>query len=226
MLLILLSLLIAGLSWLATGNLYISFGIFFIFSGYLFLIGKPMMNRRLQINERMHQCYQFINSTIISLSVKNTLSSALEAINQQLPKPLIKEMEQGQHMEPYELLRFLETYFPFKVYSLFTRIISLYLEQGGDIVEMAGLLLGNARRLETYNRKEENAAKRKLSNFITLWILTMVILIMSRFLISDLYLRMMSGLYFQIGMGIFFVFMLFSLHRWIVSFSVKRTYEN
>ena len=76
---IIVSLVFAGITFIATQNVLSSFLILMTTLMFFVLIARRLINKNQLKIHRYHQCFQFINTFIISLNVKGSLSSAIQS---------------------------------------------------------------------------------------------------------------------------------------------------
>ncbi|MCX5775675.1 MAG: hypothetical protein NTV44_04880 [Firmicutes bacterium] len=207
-----IAVMIGAIAWAGTDSWFISGIISAIIFAYLFFyVDKILSSHRIHIKKR-HECYQFINSFIIAISVKKTVGAALETITDQFGGALKEELQSVEHLDSLDTLTYLNKYFSLPLYDLFLKIINLYLEQGRDILLMSELLIYEARRMEENINVLDVMGKRKALNFSILWIMTAIIILFCRFGIRAFYLQMLnSPLFLSILVG-FFLFALLSFH--------------
>ena len=73
------SIVFAGVNYIACQNLFTTLFIFLIsFLFFVLVVRRQMTKNQLKIH-RYHQCYQFINSFIVSLNIKGSMNAAIEA---------------------------------------------------------------------------------------------------------------------------------------------------
>lgn len=214
------SLLIGGSAYLITQHLIMSVVIMFGFILYFEIAFNPFRRRNTFISTRYSECYQFINAFIIAFSIKGTLSGSLESCQAQQPDSVKEAIEKINHINIEERLEYLGKYFPFYVYDLFLNIINLSQEQGGNILDTSKHLLREIRQIEEQKDRIFKASIRKLGEIIILWGLSIVILILVRFSLNQFYNLIVNNLFFRIGIGIFYAFMLISLY-----FSLKQIFK-
>jgi len=205
-------------AWLASESAYLtavvglSFGFYFLY--WLPRMTKPFFNN----GDRQRQCYQFINSFVIALSVKKTLGGALESVLGQVRDDLRTYINSNSSIDTMDILTNLRIRFPFRNYDMFLTIIDLYTEQGGSILKMSHLLLANLREEQNSYQARLIIAKRKLSNYVILWSMTLIVLVFARYGIADLFMNMASNPIFMMGLGAYFLFMLYAIHAWTTRF--------
>ena len=77
---ILISLVMAAASYLATDNYFMLGGVFVIYIALSLLFYIPRLVGFENQCQRFHECYHFINNFIISLSIKKAINAALENV--------------------------------------------------------------------------------------------------------------------------------------------------
>ena len=205
-------------AWLSSENIYLTAVVGILFGAY-FLFWFPRMTKPFfNYGDRRQQCYQFINSFVIALSVKKTLGGALESVLGQIRDDLRTHINSIATLDTMEVLANLKIRFPFPDYEMFLTIVDLYTEQGGSILKMSQLLLANLREQQNNYQARLIIAKRKLSNYVILWSLTLVVLVFARFGISGLFILMASNPIFMMGLCAYFLFMLYAINAWTVRF--------
>ena len=76
---IIVSFVLTGISFITTQNIFVSVFIFLISNAFfVFVVNRKMKKNQLKIH-RYHQCFHFINSFIISLNVKGSMSAAIQS---------------------------------------------------------------------------------------------------------------------------------------------------
>ncbi len=206
------SLILGVMAWVGTDHLWISLGFVAVSLLDCFFYWDPKFERRETTNLKKHECFQFVNSFIIALSVKKTLGNAYQTIVQQTTGGLADELRGNQHLNTSEALECLMSYFGTPSYALFLNIIRLYEQQGGDILLMGEFLVHEVRREEEKLTLTEVMVRRKLTNFVVLWMMTLVILLFCRFGISSFYHQMLGNPIFILMMVVFLGFLLVSFH--------------
>lgn len=136
---------------------------------------------------RFKACYSFINSYIISLSIKLTLPSALESTLLSMDEESKSEFEGIDHLNDLEKLDYLKKYYHFHIYELFLNIISIYEERGGNILDISSYLLNESRNQNEYLIRVESMGRRKWVEFSILWFLSLTIMVILRFALSQFF---------------------------------------
>lgn len=223
------SLVISFTSYLATNQMYIPIGIFAIYVIYYFLFIRKRIKKYLLRVEVVHACYHFVNSFIITLSVKESLEEAYQNGLRIAPKALIEETQQIENMNIIERIKFLRSYFNLAIYKMFINIIELHQEQGGNILTISDSLIRECTRVEKTLSESTSIGKRHLVEFIILWLLSFLIMIFLRFALTQFYFQMIKSM-LMVGLICgFYIIFLASLHLFLVKFSdisLKEDIEN
>ena len=184
----------AGLSFIASENYISSLIIFLISIGFFVFIVRRQKDKYQDKTRRYHQCFRFINTYIVSLSIKGSLSYARESCYN-ISEPKVKEvMDSIKEMDEEEQLSYLCKYFKFDLYHLFVDTISLWNEQGGDILTC------------------ESLHKGRIVEFSILWGITLIILASLRFALSQFYSKVIKTPFYQVAVVVIFLFVLISIY--------------
>lgn len=206
------SFVFGGVSYISTQNLILSICVFLLSSMFLILYVRRELNKFNTKTHRYHQCYQFINSYLISLSIKGSMSAALESgyeISDEGTKEIIDSIKE---LSEEEKLQYLDKYFKFDLYHLFVDTVLLWNEEGGDILEMSQYLVNKARLKEEYLINCKSIHRSKLVEFAVLWAITLAILCVLRFALSQFFSRISQTIIYQAAVGSLFAFIIFSIY--------------
>ena len=209
---IIVSLVFAGVTFIASQNIFSTIAIFLIFSAFFVLIARRLINNSQQKIHRYHECYQFINSFIISLNVKGSLSSAMESAYNTSDGGTKEIIDSIKELSEEEKLSYLIKYFKFDLYRLFTDTVFLWNEQGGDIIKMSHHLVEQVRLKEEYVLACQNINKSKSVEFIVLWSIALMILVALRFALSEFFVRISQTIFYQIAIVVTMLFSLVSIY--------------
>ena len=201
------SLIIALVFYLASDNYFVAIGILLIYVLVGIFVFSPMLVRYAKVIERYHECYHFVNNFIIALSIKKAIGAALENTVYSMGNDFQEMISKLENMDDSQKLRYLQgSYFPFHTYQLFIHVIELYQEEGGDILQMSKYLIADARNAEEYINLTNSISGRKYIEITVLWMISLAILVILRFSLSEFYKAIKSQLFFQyalIGIAVF-----------------------
>ena len=210
---IIIALTASGVSYLVSENIFITIGVFVIYAISSYVLFIPKLVKYEKVIQRFHECYHFINNFIISLSIKKTIGLALENVSLSMNTSFQEMFSSLQDMSDEEKIKYLNgNYFPFHLYQLFIQVISLYQEQGGDILKMSKYLLSDLRYNEEYVSKVQGQGVRKCVEIGVLWLICFAILGFVRFALKDFYASLKQQTIFIVSIALFMVFVLFSIY--------------
>ena len=213
---VLVSFAFAGLIFIASENVISTISIFLISLLFFVLLIKRQIDKYQEKTRRYHQCYQFINSYLISLSIKGSLSAARESGYGTADKATREVIDSIKDLDEEEKLSYLSKYFKFDLYHLFVDTIKVWSEQGGDILTMSQYLINQVRLKEEYLLFCESVHRSKLIEFFVLWGITLTILTSLRFALSQFYTRIIHAMFFQIAVVVLFLFVLLSIYLMVM----------
>lgn len=203
---IIVSFLFGIFAYISSNNLILGFSIAPVFALYFLIFGVRMIKKWKSEVKNHHLCFNFINSFIISLNIKKTLSGAFESNAILMNQNSEFELDSIANLTTMQKIEYLEKHFQFHIYKLFVEIIKLYDEQGGDILEMSDNLIKTTRREEEYVISIAQKSKRKLFEIVLLWVFTFLILLFVRFGLGNFFVSVTSNPFFTAAIGFFFAF--------------------
>ena len=212
----LISIGIAVIVYIALDSLLYSLPVFIIYLLVAFLLLIPKLKKHSFRVMRFHECYHFINNFIIALSIKKSISGAMESTVSTMPSEFIEVYDSIENQSEMDKLNYLSDYFGFDVYLLFLQIIELWQDEGGDILAYSKHLISESQYNEEYISKVEANSKKKVFELVTLWAFCLVILVFLRFSLQDFYQHIKGQIFFIVSILIFSLFVLFSIFLLVV----------
>lgn len=209
---VLISLIVGVIAFVALENIFVAASVFVIYLIVSIFLILPKLKKYEFIKVRYHECYHFINNFIISLSIKKSISGALETTVGSMPSEFIDLYSGLENMSENEKLDYLSSYFEFYDYSLFLQIIYIWQEEGGDIIAMSKYLIGNIRSNEEYISQVDTIARRKYIEIGILWAISLSIVVILRFALSQFYDRVKGQLLFIVSISMVFAFVLLTIY--------------
>ena len=209
---IVVSFVFAGITFIASQNIISSISIFILFTLFFILIARRQINKSQLKIRRYHQCFQFINTFVVSLNVKGSLSAAIQSAYDIADESTKEIIDSIKELSEEEKITYLIKYFKFDIYRLFVDTISLWNEQGGDIIKMSRYLVEQARLKEEYLLSCQRLNKSKTIEFTVLWIISLVILAALRFALSQFFNRITQTIFYQVAIVVIILFALFSIY--------------
>ena len=206
------SIALSGLIYLASENLIITISLFLTTNlFFIFLVKRRIDKAHLKIH-RYHQCFQFINSFLISLNIKGSLSAAMQSgydTSDEATKEIIDSIKE---MNEEEKITYLSKYFKFDLYHLFVDTVLLWNEEGGDILKMSRRLIDQIRLKEEYLLTCQSIHRTKTVEFVILWSIALSILAVLRFALSQFFSYILHTIVYQTSIVVIMLFMLLSVY--------------
>ena len=209
---IVVSIVFSGVTFIASQNIFSSIILFVLSNAFFVLIARRQINKSQQKIHRYHQCFQFINSYLVSLNVKGSLSLAMESSYETADEGTKEIIDSIKDLSEQEKVSYLSKYFRFDLYHLFADMVFLWNEQGGDILAMSRHLVEQVRLKEEYLLTCESLNKSKTIEFVVLWAIALVILASLRFALSQFFDRISKTIIYQVAVVVVILFALLSIY--------------
>ena len=207
-----ISVVFSGIAYIASQNILSSIFVFLIFLLFFVFIARRHINKNQLKIHRYHQCFQFVNTFIVSLNVKGSLSAAMQSAYDTADQDTKEIIESINELTEEEKISYLTKYFKFDLYHLFVDTIGLWNEQGGDVIKMSRHLVEQVRLKEEYLLACESINKTKSVEFVVLWSIAIAILAALRFALSQFFARICQTIFYQIAIVAILLFALFSIY--------------
>lgn len=214
-----LSMIVALCSYLTTNIIYIPLGIFVIYVAYYFIFLRRKIKNYFVRAERIHCCYHFINSFLITLSVKESFEDAYQNGIRLSNKELEMEVTQIENMPILDRIKYLRRYFNLGIYRMFVNVVGMYQEQGGNIINISDGLMRECTRVEKSLSESIAIGNKHLVEFIILWALAFLIIVFIRFSLADFYFKMIASMEMIAMICGFFILCLLAIHLFIMQFT-------
>lgn len=216
---VLLTLMLAIVAYLTSFDIYIPIFLVASYLLYYFVLGRRYLIKKDRLTRRIHACYHFINAFIISMSVKESVEDAYQSGIRYEDKELNEMTENLENLKVSDRITYLREFFNLAVFKMFINVLSLYQDQGGNILNMSDELISESTRIEKSLSESLIESNRYLGQFLLLWIMSVSVLLFIRFSISSFYVSMSKSSIFVGFLLVFFILILFSIHLFIVRFS-------
>ena len=144
-----------------------------------------------------------------------SLEKAFEVGSNSLGKEFHQLDATLEAMEPRQKVEYLETYFQSDLYRMFLQILKLYLDRGGDVLKLSSELTAEASRIEETEQSYQKTAMRKLSGFLLLWVMALVIVVFIRFGLNSFFQSMQQSWTYLGSLALFYVFCLGSIAYYV-----------
>lgn len=178
------------------------FPIFYLASAFILLglIGIIYeSNSIFSLIKKQRLCFSFISNMVVTINVKKTIEDAfIFYLERENNHSLIKSLVHG--LSALEAISALSEYFSYPIYQNFQDIITIYINEGGDILTLTTYLLDDIHRAKSHLQKVIKLSLRKSIEVLILWILCFLAAIMMRFSIKDIYEAIISNYYISLGL--------------------------
>lgn len=189
---LIVALLLTFVCYFATSNIFVGIGVLLgSVAFYFLLIYKRILAHRSN-TQKIHECYLFINNFLIVLSIKGSITAALEATKTSISDDYLGYLSSIEEMNPQEQLIYLNKYFPFHIFQIFIDIILLWQEEGGDILSMSSHITNEMREIKEYVTYCQSISRRKALEIGTLWLFSLGTVIALRLSLSDFYSHLLK----------------------------------
>lgn len=216
---IIIGLMLGVLCYLSTNSILYASLIAVIFIIDFFILMRKRFVHYFSLIERVHTSYHFINSFVITLSVKESLEDAYQNGIRIKNAKLNALTEQLNEMAVIERVKYLKDYFNLSIYLMFLNVVNLHQDQGGNILTMSDNLIKECTRTEKTLSETLSIGHKHLKEFITLWIMSIAILIFMRFSLKDFYVTMLKSTLFSALLFVFFLICIISINLFVNSFT-------
>lgn len=216
---IIIGLMLGVLCYLSTNSILYAALIAVVFILDFFILMRKRFVHYFSLIERVHTSYHFINSFVITLSVKESLEDAYQNGIRIKNARLNALTDQLNEMAVIERVKYLKDYFNLSIYLMFLNVVNLHQDQGGNILIMSDNLIKECTRTEKTLSETLSIGHKHLKEFITLWIMSIAILIFMRFSLKDFYVTMLKSTLFSALLFVFFLICIISINLFVNSFT-------
>lgn len=207
------------LCYISTNNyIYSAVLVVIVIADYFVLMRKKIIHY-FDLIERVHTSYHFINSFIVTLSVKDSLEEAYQNGIRINNSRLNAETKELNEMPVINRIQYVKDYFNLSIYKMFLNVLDMYQDQGGNILNMADNLMRECTRTEKTLNDTLSIGYKHMIEFIILWLMAFGILIFIRFSISEFYLMMIKNVFVVPMLFIFFLICVGSINLFVNFFT-------
>ncbi len=147
-----------------------------------------------QLNEEM---YYWLQNFITTLSIKKTITETFVDLSQRYQLQSASWLKAYTSNEVMQTMINLKQRFRHPIYEIFTSTLSFYEQQGGDVMTLFESIMFQSRLMETRRIEVFRYSKRYLFQWLFLWLLNLIILVVSKFSLADLFSIMKDTFIFQ-----------------------------
>ncbi len=198
--------LCGGLNYYVSLDIIISCVIFVVglLVGFLFI--EKFIVKFFDKETRTKECIQFINNFVITLSINKSTIDTFEICSKAFSKRLNDQVKLLNNLSVEEKIHYISKYFDSPLYRVFLNLLDQYEYNGGDILKISQILLFDAHRTEEDVENHKSILIRKLVEFITLWVITFIVLVLMKAALGDYFNQISELFFFKYGMAAFFLF--------------------
>ena len=184
---LLLSAGLGALCYFVTESLYLSLGVGIFTILVLFFLVMPSIKKYSSLKTKQHESYLFINSFLITLSVSQSIEKSYELATENVEKDFKDTVHAISHLTPMQRVEYLSNYFEMPIYDMFLSVLTIYLEQGGDVLKLSKTLMEELTRIEETSMSLSKHAVNVLIQWIVLWAMSFAIMGFARFGLNSFY---------------------------------------
>ena len=205
------AILVGVTAYFASDNYIVGAGVGVASLGTAYFLYLPLI-RNFAIRERKrHECYQFVNSFLITLSVCQAVDHAYEVGSNGIEGEFATLQTKIAGMDELEKVRYLRSYFQMEIYAMFVSVLELYLERGGDVLALSSELLNELARIEENGRNLLSRSAKNAIQFGLMWLIALAVIVFVRFGLNTFFAKLKGSLTFLGGIIAFYGFFLVSL---------------
>ncbi len=201
----LISVLLGLCALLSSNNWIVCVLVMVIFLVYFFFRTQKAYVALTKRGSKTRLVYTLINNVITSISVYKNVDAAVDKCLENIDFSNYKEIGDMSNMSGSEKLTYLASYFSLPIYDAFMNIISLYTENGGDILAMSEYLLSELKQIESQSITLNSFNKSRSMSIGILWVIALVIPIFIRFALSDFYTSLCNSAFYVIGIALVYL---------------------
>ena len=194
-----------GLNYFSTKNLIFTSLIGLVGLIMFCLIVEPYMKKFELKQVRTKECVWFINNFLITLSINQSIRLTFETMQESFSKQLKQQVNLNKHLDVESQIRQLKYYFNSDLYNVFLNLLDQYIYNGGEILKISQILMFDTRKVGESLDNHISLLVRKIVEFISLWVMTFLILIIMKLALHNLYDQIANNLQFQVGILVFFM---------------------
>ncbi len=217
------SLCLAGLAYLASTKIWLAFAVGVIGLFETIFLVAPMVKRFEEKERKRHECYRFVHSFLITLSVCDSLDKAYES-GQRSFQGRLKEIDDSlSKLSSQEKVEYLSSYFHMPIYGVFLSLLDLYLDRGGDVLKVCSSLLEELTRMEESGLLLLAKKRRNLIQYALMWLMSLGIMSFIRYGLSSFFQYLTASSAYVLAIFAYFLFLFASVFIYALSYLGKES---
>lgn len=194
--------------------------LFYALVGYLLLL--PMVTEYQTKGRKRNECYRFVNAYLICLSATQSWERSFGAGCEGIEGEFAERVNDIGNLEAKQRTEYLASYFESPLYQMFLSILSLYQDQGGDVLALSGSLLEELTRVEQNARGMEKEGRKNLVQYLILWAMAIVVVAFLRVGLNNFYSLAKGEMVYVLSIGVFFAFLLGSVVFYVAAYTGEK----
>ena len=179
---------------------------------YRTMVRKQWLAMRRTISRKKEMDY-WMNALVVQTSVTPSLVEAVRELYSTLPHTIQSLVVLDDQQPIITTMEPLIYYFNHPLYTIFHRLMTMYVEQGGSLVTMTRQVLLSVTQDQQDFHRYLHASHRRMRELTTGWIFTIITLVYLKLILPRFYSSQLSGGLFQFAIAVNFV--LFSYSYWL-----------
>lgn len=205
------SLIFTLVGYISTNNYIIALLIFIISILYAIIRLYPLLKKYFKRVNNYHLCYLFMNNLLISISTFKNVEKGCQSALENIDQKVFDDVGDLSSLTSFEKSKYLSKVFNLKVYDTFLSLLDIYIENGGDILNMSSYIMNQIQSIEGYLITTNNYMKRKAIEFSILWMFSLAILVFLRFALNNFFPYLIKSQLYIWGIFLIFIFIIFSI---------------
>lgn len=160
------------------------------------------------------QMYYWMQTFLTTLSIKKTITETYVDVYQKYQLKHENWIIEYASNDALNAMKNLGKRFTHPIYHLFLHTLAFYEQQGGDVLVLFDSILQQTRQVESRRLEINQLRKRYFFQWMFLWILNFMILVMSKMVLMDLFFTMQINPLFVFLLSIIFVYFPLSHYLW------------
>jgi hypothetical protein len=208
------SLVLGGIHyWMFLDPLYASLVTLLTGIGLWMGIREWLKNKKRQVMEG--EMYYFLQSFLTTLAIKKTVHETYVDVYQRYQLSHQRWIQTYTSNDPLFALDNLKQRFQHPLYQIFYTTIQFYEQQGGEVMILFDSLFRQMRLVESRRLEIQLLHRRYFAQWVGLWILNGLVLVMSKIVLLDLFTEMLINPIFVWMLSTVYLYVPLSFYQWI-----------
>ncbi|MFA6755653.1 MAG: hypothetical protein WCR97_04015 [Bacilli bacterium] len=206
-----ISLFMSFIYYFSSENILLSIVVLFLFLFYFIILFDKGLRNYLLVIKKTRECIGFINNFIINLSINKSITTTFNNLKSSFNGELIETINSVSHLGEEDIVNYLKDYFSSSLYNIFLKLLNQFIYTGGNILNSANLLIYDSRTVEESLNNFLSIGKRKIIEFIVMWGMNFIILLILKPFLGTYYQKMTNMSLFPYGILLVFIVFLITM---------------